>query len=205
MKTNRNSRNFSIFLAVMMVVVSLVDLPVMINYTLFGAMNNLGMQLQYLEEHNPLSTPEAAETTPAPEQLSEDADVQALAAALAELPGNATATPAPMTEEEWQEQQAELLLYSFEASIDAESTAAIALGFGGSFPLFFLAPPVLLFSYTKAPRHPKIGLYFPAGAMLVILILYLEGTRLLLWRLPLHKVDLKEMSEYIRTVFLMLK
>lgn len=63
----------------------------------------------------------------------------------------------------------------------------------------------LLFSYTKAPRHPKIGLYFPAGAMLVILILYLEGTRLLLWRLPLHKVDLKEMSEYIRTVFLMLK
>ena len=39
----------------------------------------------------------------------------------------------------------------------------------------------------------------------MILILYLEGTRLLLWRLPLHKVDLKEMSEYIRTVFLMLK
>ena len=41
--------------------------------------------------------------------------------------------------------------------------------------LVFLAPVVLLFSYTRKPKYPWLGLVFPAAAICLILLIYIEG------------------------------
>lgn len=50
-----------------------------------------------------------------------------------------------------------------------------ALGLGGSFPLFFIAPLALLFSYTKRPKNPKVDTFIPLVAVVLIVLVYIEG------------------------------
>ena len=90
-----------------------------------------------------------------------------------------------------------------DAEIDEELTqavtygamVAIAVGFGESSSLLLLAPVVLLFSYTRKPKYPWIGLLIPAAGVILILLIYLEGGHQLLYRLPIEKIDLEELKQ----------
>lgn len=55
------------------------------------------------------------------------------------------------------------------------SRAAIAVGIGEAVSLVYVAPLVLLYSYTKEPRNKKISMLIPAVAIVLILIVILEG------------------------------
>ena len=67
------------------------------------------------------------------------------------------------------------------AHIDAEAAAAsitpvaMVIGFGDSIMLWLLAPLVLLFSYTREPRNPALGMVIPVAAIGIIALLYLEA------------------------------
>ncbi len=49
------------------------------------------------------------------------------------------------------------------------------LGFGDASSLIFLAPLVLLFSYTREPKLSQAGMLIPVGAASLIVLLYLEA------------------------------
>ena len=72
---------------------------------------------------------------------------------------------------------------------------AQAVGFGGSVYLFFLAPLVLLFSYTRKPKYPWMGMLVPVAGIALILVVYLEGVHRLLYLLPFAKMRLEELKE----------
>ena len=52
---------------------------------------------------------------------------------------------------------------------------ALVMGFGDSIPLFFLAPLVLLFSYTREPRNKMMSTLIPVASFAMILMLYVEA------------------------------
>ena len=52
---------------------------------------------------------------------------------------------------------------------------AVIMGFGNSFVLIFLAPLVLLFSYTRKPKNAMIGMLVPVSSFALIMLLYLEA------------------------------
>jgi hypothetical protein len=72
---------------------------------------------------------------------------------------------------------------------------ALAVGFGGSISLIFLAPLVLLFSYTRRPKYPMLDLLIPVAGIALILLVYLEGTHQLLSALPIPKINLQEFKD----------
>ena len=69
-----------------------------------------------------------------------------------------------------------------------------SVGFGGSVGLIFLAPLVLLFSYTRRPKNPMLDLLIPAAGIALILLAYLEGIHQLLGMLPIPKINLQELK-----------
>ena len=65
--------------------------------------------------------------------------------------------------------------------------AAIAYGYniglGESASLLLVAPIALLFSYSKKPKHPEYDKFIPIVAILIIIVVYIEGTfRILTYR-----------------------
>ncbi len=60
------------------------------------------------------------------------------------------------------------------------------IGFGASTNLVFLAPVVLLFSYTRKPRFQVLDYFIPPTGMGMILWIYLEGFHWLLIHLVPH-------------------
>lgn len=52
---------------------------------------------------------------------------------------------------------------------------ALGCGIGASTVLIFVAPLMLLFSYTRKPRHPELDYLIPAGGVFLIVLVYLEG------------------------------
>ena len=66
-----------------------------------------------------------------------------------------------------------------QAKIEAYTEKSVrtmdAVGFGGSVYLIFLAPLVLLFSYTRIPKNKQFSMLIPMIAIGLILVLYLEG------------------------------
>lgn len=60
---------------------------------------------------------------------------------------------------------------------------AVAAGFGESVVLLFIAPLVLLFSYTRKPKNTNLDVFIPMIAIVIIVALYMEaffqGLRLL--------------------------
>ena len=74
---------------------------------------------------------------------------------------------------------------------------ALAVGFGGSIYLFLLAPLVLLFSYTRKPKYPWMGMLVPVAGFALIFVAYVEGIHQLLYLLPFEKVNLDELREMI--------
>ena len=166
LKTRRNSRNFSVFLAVMLVIVSFLDLAVFFGMSVFETAKNV------IREEEQAAAETAGEEQA---QLSDEEIVAMLAeyglteeeisAALAER--DAAAGEA-LTAEEIEQQK-------ITAHAEKSARAMSAVGFGGSIQLLFLAPLVLLFSYTRIPKSKQISMFIPVIAIGVILLLYLEG------------------------------
>ena len=192
LKTRRNSWNFSVFLAIMMVVVSILDFAVMAGYSLYGATENLIQNIQAAAEATPTPTPNE-------EDLSWAAELGLDEETVREWMAQAEAEKAALLEGQENEPNTEALIERFEAVFEREVWSAEALGFGGSVQMLFLAPLVLLFSYTKKPRHPMAGFAIPPAAIVLILILYLEGIRELLWNLSIPKLDMDEIIGLLRS------
>ena len=150
LKTIRNSRNFSVFLAIMLVIVSVVDLVIFLGMSVFETAKNI------VQDQQAAAVEQAAETAGTEQaQLSDEE----LIATLAEN--------SPTAEEIGQEK---IVAYT-EKSVRIMD----AVGFGGSVYLIFLAPLVLLFSYIRIPKNKQFSMLIPMIAIGLILVLYLEG------------------------------
>ena len=84
------------------------------------------------------------------------------------------------------------------AHIDAEAAAAanitpaaMVMGFGDSIMLWPLAPLVLLFSYTREPRNPGMGMMIPVAAIGIMVLLYLEAGHQALPLLNLPRINME--------------
>ena len=62
---------------------------------------------------------------------------------------------------------------------DSATAEAISImlkcGFGGSTSLLIIAPFMLLFSYNRVPKFPKLDLFIPIAGVVLIVIIYIEG------------------------------
>lgn len=77
------------------------------------------------------------------------------------------------------------------------SRAAAAVGFGESIPLLFVAPVMLLYSYTRIPKNKKISTLIPAAGIVLIILAILEGVYQGLDFLPIERFNLLEMLQEI--------
>ena len=68
---------------------------------------------------------------------------------------------------------------------------AMVMGFGDSIMLWLLAPLVLLFSYTREPRNPAMGMMIPVAAIGIIVLLYLEAGHQALPNLNIPKMNME--------------
>ena len=91
----------------------------------------------------------------------------------------------------------ETLANEVEARFMEFSRAAVAVGFGGAVSLVFVAPLVLLYSYTKEPANKKISMLIPAVGIVLILILILEGIYQGAGYLPFQRYNLMEMLQEV--------
>ena len=111
LKTNRNSLQFSIFLAVVLVAAAVLDFLLVVFFTVLSAV-----------------------------------DV-----------GSAEA------------------FVGSEAEVVRMMTGAMAMGFGDAVSLLFVAPLVLLFSYTRVPKNKMLSAVIPVAAIVLMIIFLLEG------------------------------
>ncbi len=177
LKTNRNSWNFSVFLAIMMVIVSILDLGVVLGFSL-----NEGVHFALEKKMESAAVMETAEQAAQPETVSDVTDEAAL---------TETAQKDPYEEEMF-------------SAVEKGAYISIAVGFGGSIGLAFLAPFVLLFSYTRKPKNELISMLIPAAGCVLIVALYLEAIHQALFFLPIPKIDLAEIREYAEIMLVML-
>ena len=77
----------------------------------------------------------------------------------------------------------------------------LAVGFGNSVVLAFLAPVMLLYSYTRIPKNPKISTLIPmAGAVLIVLV-FIQGLFQILNKANLPKLNLTEIGVMVQQLF----
>ena len=91
----------------------------------------------------------------------------------------------------------ETLASEVEARFGEFSRAAFAVGFGEAISLLFVAPLVLLYSYTKEPKNKKISMLIPAVGIVLIFILVLEGIYQGLGYLPFERYNLMQMIQKV--------
>lgn len=200
LKTRRNSWNFSVFLAIMMVVVSIIDFAVVLGFTLGDGMKSFSARNEVVQiqvDGEALAVSDGVETATEAPVLSDGAE------GIAE---KANAESAVSSDEDM---ASELDAY-FSSEEGGEVLAmsikkAFAVGFGESIYMAFLAPLILLFSYTREPKRKWIGLLIPALGAILIVAIYIEGSHRLLYCLPIEKLDLKEISEYAGLIALMIE
>lgn len=63
---------------------------------------------------------------------------------------------------------------SIEALLMSANTAG-RWGLGATVPLIIIAPVMLLFSYNRAPKYPKLDTFIPLGGVALILFVLIEG------------------------------
>ena len=176
LKTRRNAWSFSLFLSVMLVVVSVADLAVVLGFSI-GEMT---------QAFAPDVEPALTEMAPANTQTAPGKTE----AALPDLQPTLGTDDVPAMEEA-------LKAEKMNASIDSGIRLSKAVGFGGSFYLIFLAPVVLLFCYTRQPKNSLTDILIPVAGMFLILFVYIEGFHQLLGHLPIEKVNLKEFKDMV--------
>ncbi len=84
-------------------------------------------------------------------------------------------------------------------SIDYGSYKSVMLmiGFGGTMPLLFMIPLVLLFSYNREPKHPEYGAYIPLGGFVLILLVVIQSVYQLAHVISLPKISLENFYDLI--------
>ena len=75
---------------------------------------------------------------------------------------------------------------------------AEALGIGESITLLFVAPMVLLFSYSRVPKNKRVSMLIPAGAIVLILLVVLEAINQLIGYLPFEKINMKDFMDQMQ-------
>ncbi len=80
-----------------------------------------------------------------------------------------------------------------EEAMNTYYPTAVIMGFGDSIVLIFLAPLVLLFSYTRKPKNAMVGLLVPVSSFALIMMLYLEAGHQAIPMFDLPKFNLQEM------------
>ncbi len=196
LKTRRNSLNFSVFLAIMLVIVSVLDFVVVLGFSVNEVVLTVRPNIEASASPTPSEDGLAAQPTRAAAQPLPAAQRRAFA----------TAQPAPAADADAATEAVEpaatdgaLESAEHEALINSSISAGIgiagAVGFGGSVGLIFLAPLVLLFSYTRKPKYPMLDLAIPVAGIVAIVLVYLEATHQLLSMLPFKKLNLKELNE----------
>ena len=149
LKTKRNSLHFSVFLAIMLVVVSIFDILILVGMT----------AVRTAASYSKISEGTIGERVSAALELETVMSDEEALQYLAEQ---------GITEEDFD--KTELIMYA------ADSTMVMdAVGFGRSRSLIFLAPLMLLFSYTRVPRNKQLSMFIPMAAMGLIVLLYLEA------------------------------
>jgi len=221
LKTRRNSWNFSVFLAIMLVVVAIVDFTVVLGFSVFEATNTVSSQAKTASvvtesTAGPDTVAESAAGSVAVAESAAGSDAMAESAAGPAVVAESTAgseisaaaqegtvdtvpadgSPAPQENTAADSSSADRLDDEvLAASIEMGIHVAEAVGFGNSIPLIFLAPFVLLFSYTREPKNPLLNLVIPAVGVILIVFVYLEGIHQLLGILPVDKVNMNEMQD----------
>ena len=181
LKTNRNSLNFSVFLAGMIVIVCVIDLLLMLFFTIRLVQPAIvDIEAQKAAVTEAAAPADAAATAePGPEKAATPAEL-------------ATAEPGPavsLTPEE-----AEQLEQAESAAMERSIILSYAVGFGGSIEMVFLAPLMLLFSYTREPKNKAIGKFIPVAGIALIIIIFLEFIRYVLFHLPIEKIRAEDLQ-----------
>ena len=82
--------------------------------------------------------------------------------------------------------------------ISAELEVLESVGIGSATGLILAAPLVLLFSYTKTHKNPKIDLFIPVGGIVLIALVLLEGSfQVVTLNMPIFIQKLKDAVERI--------
>lgn len=278
LQTRRNSRNFSVFLAVMLVVASIADLAVVLGFTMNEMLQSTVTSIEISLSATPTPEPSALETALTAATQGDRFDMQAFSAAIGDAMPEELSDPEAFENAikqvlQGKEYDAETLgnaiaaalqgqkfdMKAFEAALEDDSSKeapeddvagappdaavetaaagvdqpkeinleeidaetlkaaiddamqeenmntaanrgidiALAMGFGGSIYLFLLAPLVLLFSYTRKPKHPWMGMLVPVAGYVLIIVAYVEGIHQLLYLLPFERVSLEELRDMI--------
>ena len=193
LKTRRNSLNFSVFLAIMLVIVSVLDFAVVLGFSVNEVVLTVRPDIEASASPTPSEDGLAAQPTRAAAQPLPAAQRRTFATAQPEpAAGGDAASEVAATAEAPESDTADNEIM---ASIDTGMRLAMAVGFGGSVGLIILAPLVLLFSYTRKPKYPMLDLAIPVAGIVAIMLVYLEGTHRLLPMLPFKKLNLKEVKD----------
>ena len=80
------------------------------------------------------------------------------------------------------------------------SAVGQAMGFGDFIPLLFVAPFVMLFSYTRIPKNKMISMLIPVMAIVLMILILLEGgyQGASIYAGTVEKIPLQQMMEMIR-------
>ena len=187
LRTRRNSWNFSVFLAIMMVVVSLLDFAVVLGFSLKQGVGQALLHLNQVEAVTERENPDAVDTVETVKTAEK-------------IETRETAEPTESVKMVEKETQEELEDYfqsdEMRQAIVKGVLISDAAGFGGSIYLAFLAPFALLFSYTRTPKNKMISLLVPVAGVVAILFIYLEFIHAALPMLPISKLNLKEIRQY---------
>jgi len=184
LKTNRNSLNFSIFLAVMTVFVCIIDLVLMAALSL-----HLSMPALIASEEKQAAIIEQAR--------EEGATVTELAAGENSAPAReerVTVTEPAADENSTPEDQEDLTQEQI-ALLENNLKVSYAIGFGGTFNMIVLVPLMLLFSYTRKPKYKWVGMAIPAVGIAAIIIIFLEFFREAMYHLPFRKIRIEELRQ----------
>ena len=199
LKTRRNSWNFSVFLAVMMVVVSLADLGIVMAFSLNEGLSSFLSEMPAAQTEQQ-QTPETAAAEAQSQVTAPDSSAVETQSQIA----TPNSSAAEAQSQSYVIKGTGAVVDFSQSGLSTQTSAAIvrgaiialAVGFGGSVNLAVLSPLVLLFSYTRIPKNRKIGMLIPAAGAILIFFLYLEGFRAALYRLPIKKLNLNEIREY---------
>ena len=181
LKTRRNSLNFSVFLAIMLVTVSAVDFAVAMGF----AMNEVLMTVYTSVEEAETATQGIGELVASGQ--GEDAPAATLPPELADSVMQNALDNATTQE-------------ALQASVETGLHVSQAVGFGESVCLILLAPLVLLFSYTRPPKNRKLDMLIPVAGIALIALVYVEGIHQLLGLLPVKRLNLEQLGESVMSM-----
>ena len=81
---------------------------------------------------------------------------------------------------------------------------AVAVGFGKSIPLMFIAPLMLLYSYTRKPKLEKVTTLIPVAGIALIAIVVIQGGYQVLCVANLPRINYVEVKETLQEIVLLM-